>query len=171
MWLGNGSRVAVLGGGPAGSFFAMYLLRYAAVARVDLHVDIFEWRSFSDLGPKGCNRCAGILSASMLRNLKELELNVPEEVVRSHIASYHLHSPFGIIDIANPDPSAEIYSVFRGAGPLYNSVKLPGFDGFLLEKAVEWGAGLVRRRVDAVDLALSLKTAHGRMTLWYWPAA
>ena len=153
MRLGNGSRVAVLGGGPAGSFFALYLLRYAAMSCVDLHVDIFEWRSFSDLGPKGCNRGAGILSASMLRNLKELELSVPEEVIRSRITSYHLHSPFGIIDIANPDPSAEIYSVFRGAGPLYNSVKLPGFDGFLLDKAVEQGAGLVRRRVDAVKLA------------------
>ncbi|HLC23367.1 MAG TPA: hypothetical protein VJL08_02885, partial [Dehalococcoidia bacterium] len=89
----------------------------------------------------------------MLRNLKELELSVPEEVIRSRITSYHLHSPFGIIDIANPDPSAEIYSVFRGAGPWYNSVKLPGFDGFLLDKAVERGAGLVRRRVDAVELA------------------
>jgi len=37
----------------------------------------------------------------MLRNLKELELSVPEEVIRSRITSYHLHSPFGIIDIAN----------------------------------------------------------------------
>lgn len=153
MRLGNGARIAVLGGGPAGSFFALYLLQYAAADRMDLEVDLFEWRSFSDRGPKGCNRCAGILSASLLRNLGELDINVPEEVIRAHIASYHLHSPFGVIDIPNPDPGAEILSVFRGGGPLSNAQgSLPSFDGFLLDCALRRGARLVHERVLRVDV-------------------
>lgn len=154
MWLGNGSRVAVLGGGPAGSFFSMYFLRYAASKRIDLEVDIYEWRSFSDKGPKGCNRCAGILSASLLRNLKELDLTIPENVIRSHIKSYHLHSPFGVLNIPNPAPEADILSVFRGGGPLENQPSaLPSFDGFLLDQAVKKGARVIHRRVLRADLS------------------
>ncbi|MBI2854923.1 MAG: hypothetical protein HYX87_08410 [Chloroflexi bacterium] len=150
--LTDGSRVAVIGGGPAGSFAAMFLLRFAREQGMRLHVDIYEWRSFSDPGPKGCNRCAGILSAKMLKNLHELGLEIPEYVARSHIASYHLHSPFGVIDIQNPDPGADILSVFRGGGPLHNSgPDIRSFDGFLLDRALDRGARLVKRRVRQVN--------------------
>ncbi|MEW6033257.1 MAG: hypothetical protein AB1603_00185 [Chloroflexota bacterium] len=149
--LENGSRVGVIGGGPAGSFFALFLLKYARAKGVDLEVDIYEWRSFSDPGPKGCNRCAGILSASLLKNLKELDLVVPEEVIRVHISSYYLHSPFGVIHVDNPDPGAEILSVFRGGGPWHNpGEKMASFDGFLIEQARSQGASVQARRVQQV---------------------
>lgn len=153
MQLRNHARVAVLGGGPAGSFFALYFLKYAAERELSARIDIYEWRSFSDRGPKGCNRCAGILSASMLKNLGELGLSIPEGVARAHISSYHLHSPFGIIDIPNPDPGSEILSVFRGGGPLQNgSGSIESFDGYLLDTAMQRGARLVQRRVLSMDM-------------------
>jgi len=143
----------VLGGGPAGSFFSLYFLRYAASARIDLQVDIYEWRDFSDKGPKGCNRCAGILSASLLKNLKELEISIPEEVIKAHVDSYFLHSPFGVIRLPNPEPDAEILSVFRGGGPLHNSPGVVhGLDGFLLGQASKRGARLMQQRVLRADL-------------------
>ncbi len=40
--LNNGNRVAVIGGGPAGSFFSYFLLDMADRVRINLHVDVFE---------------------------------------------------------------------------------------------------------------------------------
>ncbi len=42
--LKDGSRVAVIGGGPAGSFFTYFLLKMAEEIDLDLEVDIFEPR-------------------------------------------------------------------------------------------------------------------------------
>ena len=38
--LTNGSRVAVVGGGPSGSFFAFFLLKMATAIDLDIEVDI-----------------------------------------------------------------------------------------------------------------------------------
>jgi flavin-dependent dehydrogenase len=124
------------------------------VEGVDLKVDVFEWRSFSEKGPRGCNRCAGILSASFLRNLKEfLGLSIPEDVVQNHITSYHLHSPYGSIRIDTPEPEAEIMSVFRGGGPLYSpEEELKSFDGFLMAQALQQGANHLQHRVQRVEV-------------------
>ncbi|MBI2857695.1 MAG: hypothetical protein HYX90_01345 [Chloroflexi bacterium] len=152
MWLGNGSRVAVVGGGPAGSFFSLHFLRYVSSAHIDAQVDIYEYRDFTAAGPKGCNRCAGVLSASLLRNMKELDIKVPDIVARAHIDSYILHSPFGTIRLPNPDPESEILSVFRGGGPLHPSQDVHGLDGFLLELAARGGASVFRQRVAKIEL-------------------
>jgi hypothetical protein len=65
--LDDGARVAVVGGGPAGSFFSYFLLKMAEA--VDLHVgiDIYEPRSFGRCGPGGCNHCGGIVSESLVQ--------------------------------------------------------------------------------------------------------
>ncbi len=56
--LESGSRVAVIGGGPSGSFLALYLLHYARQKGLELKVDIYQERAFSRLGPRGCKGCA-----------------------------------------------------------------------------------------------------------------
>ena len=48
--LGNGSRVAVLGGGRAGSFFSYFLLDTAQRVGLDIQLDIYEPRKFSSVG-------------------------------------------------------------------------------------------------------------------------
>src|SRR5512145_162587 len=63
--LEDGSRVAVIGGGPAGSFFSYFLLDMAERVDMELLVDIYEPRDFSLPAPHGCNYCAGVISESL----------------------------------------------------------------------------------------------------------
>src|SRR4030042_1165040 len=98
----TGSRVAIVGGGPAGSFFALYLLKYARERGIRPEITIYEPREFNELGPKGCKGCAGILSMSLLRNLGELSLTLPEEIIQRRIERYTVHSPYTSITISNP---------------------------------------------------------------------
>ncbi|MBI4216508.1 MAG: hypothetical protein HY687_03870 [Chloroflexi bacterium] len=163
--LGPSARVAVIGGGPGGAFFTMYLLRFAQEACQPVEVTLYEPRPFWAQGPMGCNRCAGVLSASLLRNLKELNLELPPRVVQNHISSYTLHSPHGTMALRQPDPQAQIVSVFRGGGPQRLSEPLPvSFDDFLLSQARERGARVVEAHVRRVEAGPSLvvETALGR---------
>src|SRR3990170_2606668 len=67
--LDSGSRVAVIGGGPAGSFFSYFLLDMARRLGIELQLDIYEPRDFSLPGPTGCNMCGGIVSESLVQAL------------------------------------------------------------------------------------------------------
>src|SRR3989304_2047813 len=140
--LSTGSRVAIIGGGPAGCFFALYLQRYARERGIQQDVTIYEPREFNDKGIRGCKGCAGILSASLLKNLSELGLTLPKEVIRNRIERYVVHSPYTTISLSNPDPSAQIISVYRGGGPRESDyIAGISFDGWLLEQARIGGAG------------------------------
>ena len=131
--LENGSQVAIVGGGPAGSLFALYLLRYAGEKGIRPEVTIYQQRDFSALGPKGCKGCAGILSASLLRNLGELGLSLPGEIIQNKIAHYIVHSPYTSIRISKPEKEIEAASVYRGGGPRISRCESHlGFDGWLL---------------------------------------
>ncbi|MBI4301200.1 MAG: FAD-dependent oxidoreductase [Chloroflexi bacterium] len=145
------SRVAVIGGGPAGSFFALHLFRFARALGISPQIDIYEPRDFALSGPRGCNRCAGILSSSLLKNLRELNLEVPPEVIQSRISVYSVHSPFGTMEVENPSPGGDIYSVYRGSGPLRFPLPLAvSFDAFLLGEAKRQGATVIPKRVRAL---------------------
>ena len=92
-------HVAIIGGGPAGSFFALYLLHYARERGMHPEITIYQKRDFKELGPKGCKGCAGILSPSLLRNLNELGLVIPEGIIQHKIERYTVHSPYTSISI------------------------------------------------------------------------
>ena len=51
MVLDDGSRIGVVGGGPAGSFFAYFLLTFAERMGLEVEVDIYEPRDFTQPGP------------------------------------------------------------------------------------------------------------------------
>lgn len=151
--LTDSSRIAVVGGGPAGSFFALFLRRCAEGKGIRPEVTIFQGRDFGQPGPAGCKGCAGIVSASLFRNIAELDLNVPPEIVQSKIERYTLHNPYLSVTINNPDGDARIHSIYRGSGPRTANGHLASFDGWLLNEAQKSGAAIEFQTVSGIRLA------------------
>ena len=123
--LGDGSRVAVIGGGPAGTFFAYFLLDLAAHAGRQIAVDIYEPRDFTQAGPRGCNGCAGIVSENLVQMLAEDGIVLPASVVQRDIDSYVMHMDVGSARIDPPRPGKRIGAIHRGAGPRPGSPPSP----------------------------------------------
>src|SRR3972149_5335520 len=67
--LHDGSRIGVVGGAPAGSLCAYFLLTFARRMDLNLCLDIYEPRDFTQTGPDGCNMCGGIVSESLVQAL------------------------------------------------------------------------------------------------------
>lgn len=147
------SRVAVIGGGPAGSFFSYFLLEMAERVDLEIQVDIYEPRDFSLPGPGGCNMCGGIVSESLVQALAAEGIRLPPTVVQRGIDSYVLHTDVASVRIETPLREKRIASVYRGAGPRGTNpkgVKWRSFDGYLQELAAGKGAHVVRARVESV---------------------
>jgi len=150
--LENGSRVGVIGGGPAGSFFSYFLLQMAERVGLDLKLDIYEPRAFDCPGPRGCNMCGGIVSESLMQNLATEGIHLPAGVVQRRIDSYFLHMDVGSVRIATPRQEMRIAAVARGSGPRGSPHALESFDAFLLDLAEKRGARRVKQRVSGIEL-------------------
>ena len=100
--LKGGSRVAVIGGGPAGSFFSYFLLTMAKQAGLDIGVDVYEPRDFSQPGQSGCNKCGGIIYGSLVQSLAADGITLPSSVVQQGIAGYTFHTDEGSVRIKPP---------------------------------------------------------------------
>ncbi len=151
--LQDGSRIAVIGGGPAGSFFALHALARARQRGLSIQIVIFEPKDFTRRGPTGCNKCAGILSSRLVHNLETLDLALPPEVIMGEIKAYVLHLGGGAVEIRQPEPWRRIVSVYRGAGPrLGNLPASVSFDNWLLSQAQQRGAQVIRERVTEVRM-------------------
>ncbi len=147
--LDDGSRVGVIGGGPAGSFFSIFLLDLADRMGMDIHVDIYEPRDYTRPGPVGCNMCGGIISESLVQNLAAEGINLPPTIVQRGIDSYMLHMDVGSVRIETPLQEKRIGAVYRGPGPRdLKEVKWGSFDGYLQNLAIEKGANVINQRVD-----------------------
>lgn len=159
--LAPGSVVAVIGGGPAGAFFAIQLLRRAAEAGRELRVMVFERRHQPANGSaggqadcwKGCNHCAGGISPRLVEVLRRLELELPETVIQSRIRNLTIQGYWKNIQLEVP-PGREMLSTFRGSRPSRRSDPQQNLDGFLLQAAQKAGAELIDGEViDARRLA------------------
>jgi flavin-dependent dehydrogenase len=149
--LRDGSRVGVIGGGPAGSFFSIFLLDLAERSGIDLEVDIHEWRDFKKGGPGSCNMCGGIISESLVQALATEGILLPDTVVERGIDSYVMHMELGNARIETPLEEKRIAGVHRGAGPRGAvNWRWESFDGYLLDLALARGATLCRGRVEKV---------------------
>lgn len=150
--LQDGSRVAVIGGGPAGSFFSYFLLDMARRVGLNLSVEIYEPRDFTRPGPAGCNMCGGVVSESLVQLLSAEGIILPSTVVQRGIDSYVVHMKEGAVRIETPHHEKRIAVVHRGAGPRGSrNQKWIGLDGYLLKLAVDKGARHVRARVDQIN--------------------
>jgi len=151
MKLDDGSRVAVMGGGPAGSFFSYFLLTMAERAGLKIHVDIYEPRDFDVPGPAGCNMCGGVIYESLVQSLAVEGINLPVSVVQRGIELNMLHLDVGSALIQTPRHEKRIATTFRGIGPRgLMEFKGLGLDGYLLQSAISKGAHHIRARVDEV---------------------
>lgn len=149
--LDDGARVAVIGGGPAGAFFAYFLLDLAHRVQRSIAVDIYEPRDFAQLGARGCNGCAGIVSERLMRTLAEDGIELPPTVVQRTINAYVLHMDVGSARITPPHQDTHIASVHRGAGPReLRGRAWVGLDAYVLELAQRQGAQVIRERVNEV---------------------
>jgi flavin-dependent dehydrogenase len=148
----DSSRVAIVGGGPAGCFFALYLNHYVRDYGIKPDITIYESRNFGGSGFRGCKGCAGILSSSLLSSLAEIRLTLPEEVIQQRIDGYNILSPYTSITMSNPDKNAQVVSVFRGGGPRICQGRRPtGFDAWLLEETQKRGVHVEYGRIDSIQ--------------------
>jgi len=153
MRLENGSRVGIIGGGPAGCFAAMHLLNRARESALTLEVRIFDPRFSGEArGVAACKGCAGIVSANALQAVESLGLCVPSRVIQETIDEYRVHILGQTIRLPQPKPGRRILSVYRGRGPrTHTGEPIESFDSFLLSEAVARGAMYVPERVRSVE--------------------
>jgi len=149
--LRDGSRVGIVGGGPAGSLTAYFLLTFAQRVGLDLGVDIYEPRDFTTAGPGGCNMCGGIVSESLVQAMAMEGIDLPPTVVQRGLDSYVLHTDRRRVRVDTPLGEKRIAAVHRGGGPRdVLAVKWGGLDGHLLNLAQDRGAKVAAARVAEV---------------------
>jgi flavin-dependent dehydrogenase len=152
LYLDDGSRIAVVGSGPAGSLFAFFLLEMAERVDMKLELDLYEPRTFTTPGAQGCNMCGGIVSETLVQNLAVEGMDLPRGVVQRGIDSYVLHTDVGSVRIATPANEMRIGAVHRGAGPRDGKVRrFESFDHHLQARALSRGARLVSGKVEKVS--------------------
>ncbi len=149
--LEKGARIAVVGGGPSGSFASIFALKMARLVGKPISLTIFEPKDFCRCGPIGCNHCGGVVSELLVQTLAVEGLNLPDEVLQRGINGYRLHTTVGSVAISTPSLENSIATVHRGAGPL--GVDCSGkrsFDGFLMQEAIKQGATHRAEKVDGL---------------------
>lgn len=155
MKLSDNARVAVVGGGPAGSMTGFFLLELAGRIGLELQVDLYESRNFERVGPGGCNMCAGVVSEELVQTLAAEGINLPALVVQRGIDAYVLHTS-GLKPVHLPTPADDlrIASVYRGGGPAFptDGQAWISYDGYLLELARKKGVHHIPHRVTEIDL-------------------
>ena len=148
----DGSNIAVIGGGPAGSFFTYHALEFASRLDLNINIDVYEAKNFNKIGSGGCNHCGGIVSESLVQKLSTDGIIIPREIIQRSINSYTLHTEQGDAVIQTPSNEHRIASVFRGCGPkgcLDTSQR--SFDNYLLDLCREKGAQVILEKITELE--------------------
>ncbi|HAT51039.1 MAG TPA: hypothetical protein DCS88_12000 [Alphaproteobacteria bacterium] len=157
--LSDNSRIAIVGGGPAGSMAGFFLMELSQRIDLKIQVDLYEPKDYSRFGPIGCNMCAGVISESLVQTLAAEGIELPSKVVQRGVESYVLHtSGCQSVTIDTRAEEMRIATVYRGSGPQEPMGKLNwrSFDGYLQELAQQHGVRIIRQRV------IDLKWNHDR---------
>jgi flavin-dependent dehydrogenase len=150
------SKVAVLGGGPAGSFFAIFILQMAKKIAIPIEVLIIDRKNFRFAGPKGCNMCAGTIGTRLTNRLHDLGIPLTTKVIKHDIQGYTFHTRDDWVDLKKGE-EARIYGVFRGGGPIQSPnlflEQAISFDQFILDHALKEGAIFEEGEITRIKLS------------------
>lgn len=153
--LKDGSKIAIIGGGPAGSFFAHFASRFAKKMGLNISITIFDKKSFIKRGPEGCNMCAGVISENLVDKLQKQHIIIPQSRIQRVIDGYYFQTQNEGVLLKHPNPSrsSKIITVYRGNGPCYSSYgENISFDDFLMEDVHKQGVNIVHESVKEVIL-------------------
>jgi len=154
--LKDNSKIAIIGAGPAGTFFAHFARKIAIEKKLNVSITIFDGKDFIRRGPTGCNMCAGVLSETLLNKLEDEGLSVPDERIQRRISGYYLQTQTGRLLLTHPmGKSQQIATVFRGNGPRFHSADgTISFDDFLLAHVKSEGVKVISEPVKDVLLTV-----------------
>lgn len=156
--LPDGAKIVVVGGGPAGAFFAIRALKKARELGKTLDLVILEKKrelhfyqpSLPLVAWEGCNYCAGGISPRLADVLKENNLALPGEIIEGRASAVTVHGDWKSVELPIPD-GRDMVSVFRGSRPRQRATPYSNFDSYLLNRAVEEGATVIPAEVDNID--------------------
>ena len=152
--LHDGATVAIVGGGPAGAFSALHLLRRARQTGLSIRVVVFERRchpaakdSEAPTGPySGCPQCAGGISPRLHEAIEKLGITLPADVIQSRISMITVQGNWKSIYLPVP-ADRPMSSVYRGTLPFQHHPQSACFDAMLLDIAVGSGAEVIGSRI------------------------
>jgi len=151
--LRNGSRIVVIGAGPAGVFFADRATELARKRGLDISIQLFDGKDFTQSGQKGCNLCAGVISETLVNNLKSRGIVLPDEKVQRKIDGYYLQMRAGGFVLKHPQHAQRIVTVYRGNGPrVSNQSENVSFDDYILERVLQKGPTVINKPVKNILL-------------------
>jgi flavin-dependent dehydrogenase len=157
--LNDGAKIAVLGGGPAGSFFSIFALKLAKQIGKNIDLTIYENKDFSHDRPSSCNMCAGVISESLVQMLAIEGICLKPPIVQRAIDTYCLQTTGGDVFLRSPSKQKGIATVYRGGGPVNQTAsdnepesERKSFDDFLLDCAEKEGAKIKNVRVENIKL-------------------
>lgn len=154
--LTDGSKVVIIGGGPAGSFLAINLLMKAKRFGIKIEVIIMEKKKTLNISEQKdseghigeCNYCAGGLSPKICEALKKMGLILPAEVIMDKVFIINIFADWKTISL---EVLREMISVSRGSRPRGRNDSIYNFDFFLLESAVKEGARIITAEVTGLE--------------------
>ncbi|GAX61520.1 hypothetical FAD oxidoreductase protein [Candidatus Scalindua japonica] len=153
--LKNNSKIAIIGGGPAGSLFANKAIHYAKKSGIKIQITIFESKDFNLKGPRGCNMCAAVIASSLHAKLTRDGIDIPGNIVHQEIKGYYFQTKESGIELYKPNQSSnrKIITVYRGNGPLYSpNTQSYSFDDYLLKHVIDKGVNVIYETVQKLIL-------------------
>lgn len=151
--LNDGDRIAVIGSGPAGTFFSYMAQNLAKQHDRKITITLFDGKDFMLTGPSGCNMCAGVLSETLTEKLFRFGLQPPEDRVQVEIEKYLLSADRYNISLYKRRRRFPIYTVFRGNGPRDRTSRDNiSFDDFLLDRCRSAGVEIIPQMVRDIHL-------------------
>ncbi|MGQ3684680.1 MAG: hypothetical protein ACUBOA_06700 [Candidatus Loosdrechtia sp.] len=153
--LKDNSSIAVIGGGPSGSFFSHFALKLAKKYNRKITLTIFDGRNFIQKGPVGCNMCAGVLSEILIEKMASEGIILPKTHVQQEIDGYYFQTRERGIPLYHPvcGHKPNIVTIFRGNGPRFSEDTTNiSFDDFLLRHVTGQGARIISAVVEEIEL-------------------